>query len=188
MSTSAYFIDTGKPDLDEDLLIHYGIKGMKWGVRKGDHPGASRKTNREAKKDAHEFARAKLFYGEGAGTRRKLIKASVEAKAKRDPSYKDAFDHHLAGQDLGEHAQKARAERRHKDTRANVRKTGNSINRALNGPFAGSAAIALVGAGAAYAKNVGLDKKASDVLRKAANNRNIQRQVQDILRNAAAGR
>lgn len=26
---------TEKPDLDEQLLIHYGMKGMKWGVRAG---------------------------------------------------------------------------------------------------------------------------------------------------------
>jgi hypothetical protein len=32
-----------KPDLDEDLLVHFGIKGMKWGQKKtsssGDSPG-----------------------------------------------------------------------------------------------------------------------------------------------------
>ena len=83
--------------LQEDLafLEHYGVKGQRWGHRKDSTPGVSRKTDREAKKDAEEFARAKLFYGQGAGTRRKLIKATVEAKSKRDPSYAKAFDNHL---------------------------------------------------------------------------------------------
>lgn len=39
-------------------LAHHGVKGMKWGVR------------RHARKDAKEMARAKMFHGEGAGTRR----------------------------------------------------------------------------------------------------------------------
>lgn len=28
-------LDDDKPPLDEALLIHYGMRGMKWGVRKG---------------------------------------------------------------------------------------------------------------------------------------------------------
>lgn len=148
-----------KPPLDENLLIHFGIKGMKWGVRNTDHPGASRSTNREARKDAVEFARAKLFYGQGAGTRRKLIKASVEAKSKKDPAYKAAFDHHLNQQDFGEHASKARSERRRKDVKAGVGKNARAVNRTINGPFAGPVvASTLLGAyGAARAS--GFDKK-----------------------------
>lgn len=176
-------LHSDKPPLDEDLLIHYGVKGMRWGHRSADHPEVSRRTNKEAAKDANEFARAKLFYGEGAGTRRKLIKAKVETKSKQDPNYKKAFDHHLDRQDLGRHAEKARGERRRKDTKASVRKTGNAVNRAINGPFAGSAAIALVGAGAAYAKRTGLDKRVVSEVRKFVNNQSLKREVNDLLRN-----
>lgn len=175
-----------KPTLDDDLLMHFGIMGMKWGVRKNDVSGVSRRTNKEAAKDAQEFARAKMFYGEGAGTRRKLIKATVEAKSKRDPNYAKAFDHHLGSQNMGRHAEKARGERRRKDTRTGVRKTGNAINRAINGPFAGSAAIALVGVGAAYAQSRGYDKMAANAVRKAAQSQRLKREVNDLLRKAAS--
>lgn len=171
-----------KPALDEALLVHYGVKGMKWGQRKSGTPGVPRKTDRDAANDAKEFARAKMFYGQGAGTRRKLIKAKVESKSARDPLYKKAFDNHSANQNLDKHADKAKGERKRKDTKEKVRKTGNSINRALNGPYAGSAAIALVGAGAAYAKNQNLDKKAADFARKRANNAAMKRDVNKLLR------
>lgn len=173
--------------LGEDFLEHYGVIGMKWGVRKNNYPGASSRTNREARKDARESARAKMFYGEGAGTRRKLIKAQVEAKSKKDPTYKAAYEHHMARQDLGRHAEKARGERRRKDTRSNVRKTGNAINRAINGPYAGSAAVAVVAAGAAYANRTGAHIKAANAIRQAVNNRNLRREVNDLLRRAAGG-
>lgn len=111
----------------EDFLAHFGVKGMKWGVTRSPAPGVSARTNREARKDANEFARAKMFYGEGAGTRRKLIKATVEAKAKKDPSYQKAFDHHMANQDLGKRAAQARGERKRKDTTKAVGKTARGV-------------------------------------------------------------
>lgn len=52
-------------------LMHYGVKGMKWGGR------------RRARRDAKEFTQAKMYYGEGAGNRRKLIKATVKARRQR---------------------------------------------------------------------------------------------------------
>lgn len=149
-----------KPPLDEALLEHFGVRGMHWGVRKGDYEGASRSTNKEARGDAKEFARAKMFYGEGAGTRRKLIKAKVESKSAKDPTYKKAFDHHLANQDMGKHSEKARSERRRKDTSASVGKNARALNRTINGPFAGAAAIGLATAGAAFVKKNNLDVKA----------------------------
>ena len=67
----------------EDALLHFGVKGMRWGIRKSDPggpSGVSRSTNKEAAKDAEEFTRAKLYYGQGAGTRlaSEQLKSSFE--------------------------------------------------------------------------------------------------------------
>jgi hypothetical protein len=146
-----------KPTLDD--LVHNGVKGMKWGVRKSDHPGVSRSTNKAARKDAQEFARAKMFYGEGAGTRRKLIKAKVEQQSKVNSDYKKAFDHHLGQQDMGQHADKARSERGRKNAKASVGKNVRAVNRAINGPFASGAAVAIGLSAYGGLKASGLDKK-----------------------------
>ena len=111
----------------ESFLAHYGIQGMKWGQRKASIPGVSARTSREARKDADEFAKAKMFYGEGAGTRRKLIKAKVESKSSKDPTYKKAFDHHMGNQDLGKRASQARGERKRKDVASNTAKTARGV-------------------------------------------------------------
>lgn len=39
-----------KPPLDEDLLVHFGIKGMRWGVRKSSSSGGSSKKKMSTKK------------------------------------------------------------------------------------------------------------------------------------------
>lgn len=156
-------------------LTHYGVQGMKWGVK------------RSAKKDAREFARAKMFYGEGAGTRRKLIKAKVESKSK-DENYKKAFDHYFAKQDLGKHASAAKTERRVKDVTNTTKKTGRGIINIINGnPQAASAvAVGLVAvAGAAH--KAGVDKmlanqgkKAYSFVRTEARTQQIKRQFKNF--------
>jgi hypothetical protein len=177
------------PPMDE--LVHFGVKGMHWGVRHDGPASVSRKTNSAAKSDAKEFARAKLFYGEGAGTRRKLIKAAVEAKSKKDPAYKRAFDHHLAKQDLSKHAEKARSERKRKDIKKSAGRGIRGTRHILNGNSQyASAATAIAVGGALYAHKAGIDKiiigKSKQAFNKIKDPEGMKR-AQNLLRDMGIG-
>lgn len=151
----------------EEALTHFGTKGMKWGVRKEDGPaGVPHKTNKMAKGDAEEFTKAKLFYGEGAGTRRKLIKAKVEERSK-DPLYKKAFDFHVEKTDLAKRAEQATKTRKRTDRKKAVKKTSKGVGHVVRGnsQYANTAAVATV-AGYTYARQKGYDKKAAAAGRK----------------------
>ena len=144
--------------MEQYELYHYGVKGMKWGVRK---------QIKQAKKDAKEYARAKMFYGEGAGTRRKLIKNTVEQRSK-EPTYKKAFDEALAKQDMADHASKARGERKRKDVANQAAKTGRGLVNMVTGhPERVGAGLAVAGALYGLARTTGVDK----VVAKAAKNK-----------------
>lgn len=122
----------------ERFLAHHGIQGMKWGTRNGppyplsasrksfSEKRAERKSDRLAKKDAKEYARAKMYYGEGAGNRRKLIKATVNERSK-DKYYKERFDKYLSEQDMAKHAEKAKVERKANDVKNTTAKTARGV-------------------------------------------------------------
>lgn len=146
-------------------LMHYGVKGMKWGVR------------RRARRDAKEFTQAKMYYGEGAGNRRKLIKATVKARSK-DPFYKSEFD-------MSKRASQARRQRGRKNARNSAGKTVRGVGNIASGN-AGRAGGALFLGYLGYqgAKAAGIAPTEKELLTKAVRGaRKIKRVVQhdDVL-------
>ena len=145
--------------LRNDELYHHGIKGQRWGVRRYQNadgsltPAGMRHYNRQAKEDAKEYARAKMFYGEGAGTRRKLIKAKVNERSKNE-YYKKQFDSYLETQNMEKHAKAATSERHRKDVANTTKKTARGIkNLALGTGASVTASAAIIYGGYRFVKN-----------------------------------
>lgn len=163
-----------------DILFHSGVKGMKWGVR-NEH-STSRKTERQAKKDAAEYTKAKMFYGEGAGTRRKLINNTVEARSK-NPEYKKAFDSHVANTDFSKRAAQAKSERRRKNVTKTAGKTVRGTKHVLTGNAQyASAGVALTVGGALYAHRKGVDKVIVNSATKSYKRAKAAKEVHEFLR------
>lgn len=147
---------------DITYLAHFGIKGQRWGVRRYQNedgsltPAGEKRYRKEAAKDAKEYARAKMYYGEGAGNRRKLIKATVAERSK-DPNYKRMFDEELSKQDMSEHASKAKAERHVNDVKNETGKIGRGVVNIVAGNPQRAAASVLAVYGILHF--TGLDKK-----------------------------
>lgn len=170
----------GALHLDEssDFLEHHGVKGQKW----GEHHA-----RRMARADANEFAKARAYYGQGAGTRRKLIKAKVETRSK-NPHYKKEFDRTLSGQNLEKRSAQATRKRRRADTTHFLGKTGRGVHRSLSGGFGPvTATAATIAAGAGYAHKTGLDKVVFDKVKKAATSRSTHENVRQFLKNQGLG-
>lgn len=144
----------------DDFLAHSGVKGMHWGVHRA---------RSQAKSDAAEFTKAKLSYGQGAGTRRKLIGAKVAERSK-NPHYKKAFDEHLGNQDLAKRARQAKVGHNVRATGRSTAKTARGVHRSLTGGFGSvTLASAAIAGAIVLGRKTGADqaamKKANQFLR-----------------------
>lgn len=119
---------------------------------------------REAVKDADEFARAKMFFGEGAGVRRRLIQQTVQFKMANIPGYDEAFQRELAKQDFAKISRSVRRERRFIDAKEAVNKNGRA---AVRGDYRSMSFPILLVIGAGYvAHELGADKAAIEYSKK----------------------
>ena len=118
---------------------------------------------KDAKKDAEDMARAKAYYGEGAGNRRKQIRNRISERMK-DPDYKAEYEKQLAAQDMSKHQKAANRERKVEDAKNSAKKVGRGLKNLLLG--FGSASLTAV---AIYnaAKLTGADKKIAEYGKKA---------------------
>lgn len=120
-----------------------------------------RKIEKQARLDAHEFARAKMSFGEGAGIRRRLIETQVMSRSYEDPKYARAFQRALANEDMVKHAKAAKKERRMKDTGNFISRNGRAV---LRGDRKNADAIVIAAViGGYYAHQMGWDRKAWDM-------------------------
>lgn len=170
---------------DEAFLAHYGVKGMRWGVRK---------TDREARRDAKEHARAEQYFGKGAGTRRKLIKNAVEYKKKHHPGYAEAFERHLASQNTSKHVEKAIKERKRTDRSLKIKQSLGALARKATGEWGTTAAFTLLASSGFLFlrsdKGRRLTKQTMSKISDFANERRRQRgaeAIQDLLRRQGLG-
>jgi hypothetical protein len=74
-----------------------------------------RDISKEAKKDAAEYMAAQMSYGEGAGTRRKLIETAVAYKVERIPGYHQAFESFMHTENPLKHIKNAKRSHRMRD-------------------------------------------------------------------------
>lgn len=104
-----------------------------------------------------------MYYGEGAGNRRKLIKATVNERSKNS-TYKEAFDRNLANQDMAKHASKAKKEREANTAKAKVAKNARGLVNISTGNPQRAAASAMTLYGLyKIGKATGLNAKVASV-------------------------
>lgn len=85
------------------------------------------KLEKMAQQDAHEWGLAEMFFGEGAGTKRKLIGAVIDQRMHDIPGYAEAFNDATQQLNQLEMAEKAVALRKRLDRGATVKKNFDAI-------------------------------------------------------------
>lgn len=83
----------------DDVLEHFGVKGMHWGSRK-EHDSNSLESH--VKRDVKEHIQASRMTGKGSGIRKRAIKQTVDEKSETMPGYKEAFHKKLANRQKAE--------------------------------------------------------------------------------------
>lgn len=115
------------------------------------------KIEKMAQADAHEWGLAEMFFGEGAGTKRKLISAKVDQRMHDIPGYAEAFSNATSQLNQLEMAEKAIALRKRLDRAEKASKNFRALKR---GNLTGLSNGLFLVAGAAYlAHATGYDKK-----------------------------
>ena len=112
--------------------------------------------NKLAAQDAAKWAGAQMFFGEGAGTRRKLLNAEILDKQAMIPGYYDMFMNAYEKQNMAEHALRAVKERKHIDR---ATKLGKNVKSVLRGDKRGLSTGVLIIVGVGYvAHQTGYDR------------------------------
>lgn len=117
-------LKTDKAKLDETRSSYkkkYGFDPLT-----GNYKQNSR-ASRMAYKDAKTYARAKQFYGEGAGINRRHVYKTVDQKKARVPGYKQLLDHHMKNVDMISATQWAKRKRARQDAARAVGRFGRGI-------------------------------------------------------------
>jgi hypothetical protein len=105
--------------------------------------------------DAKRWAAAEMFYGEGAGTRRKLLTAELGERFD-DPLYNELFNNAYEALDMNKFAELAIKERKAIDRAA---KTGKNFRALKSGNLSNLSTGVFIIAGVAYvAHQTGYDK------------------------------
>lgn len=104
-----------------------------------------------AAQDAHEWGVAEMFFGEGAGVRRRLISAKIDQKMHDIPGYAEAFSNATSKLNQIEMAEKALAERKRIDTAA---KAGKNLRALKTGRISDLTNDVLIVGGVLYVAHV----------------------------------